>query len=114
MQFLVYIGCAFSRTGSASQKTTVDQEDHLKLVKSFNGDRYFESKVSDAVNSTDTLGFNASGTFLGPSGSQTSSTYKARDSRGHCYSRTITAAAQKLTSVVDGQSCGQGDDHDDQ
>lgn len=93
--------------GSASQKTTVDQEDHLKLMKSFNGDRYFESKVSDAVNSTDTLGFSASGAFLGPSGSQTSETYKAKDSLGNCYSRTLTATAQKLTSVTDGQGCGE-------
>lgn len=99
--------------GSASQATTVDQKYLFKESKSLNGFSYDEKKVSDAVNTTDTLGFSSSGALIGPSGSQSMETYRAKDSSGQCYSRTITAAAQKLTAVTDGQGCKQdGDQHD--
>lgn len=100
--------------GSASQVTTVDQKDLFRESKNINGFRYYENKASEAVNTTDTLSFSSSGAFLGPSGSQSIGTYSAKDSLGHCYSRTITAAAQKLTAVTDGQGCRRDrDDHDD-
>lgn len=97
--------------GSLNQTTTVDQRNLISESRSLNGFEFYHSKVHETLNSTDALNFNSSGTFLGPSGSSTSQTYRFNDSLGHCYSRTLTAAAQKLTSVVDGQDC-RDDDHD--
>jgi Peptide N-acetyl-beta-D-glucosaminyl asparaginase amidase A len=100
--------------GSVSQSTTVDQKNLIGESKSFNGFRFYDNKLSNEVNSTDTLNYNSSGTFLGPSGSQTAQTYRANDTLGHCYSRTLTAAAQKLTSVIDGTGCKRSNDRDNE
>jgi len=64
----------------------------------FNGFRFYESKLSNEVNATDTLSFSSTGAFLGPTGSQIMQTYRAKGSLGHCYSRTITSAAHALTT----------------
>ena len=90
--------------GSQTQTTTVSQKDLIRESKSLNGSRFFESDLSNQLNSTDTLAFSASGAFLGPSG-RSKQTYRANDSSGHCFSRTVTAAAQVLTSVEDGSGC---------
>jgi hypothetical protein len=95
--------------GSARQITTVEQKDLINESKTLNGVRFYDSKLSNEVKATDALSFNASGAFLGPSGTQTTQTYRAKDTLGHCYSRTLTAAAQNLTSVIDGASCERRD-----
>jgi hypothetical protein len=91
--------------GSFTQATTVAQKDLIHESKSLNGFKFFDSNLSNEVNSTDTLGFSSSGALLGPTGSQSTQTYRAKDSFGHCFSRTLTAAAQVLTSVSDGEGC---------
>jgi hypothetical protein len=91
--------------GSFTQATTIAQKDIISESKSLNGFKFFDSNLSNEVNSTDTLGFNSSGALLGPTGSQATQTYSAKDSFGHCFSRTITAAGQVLTSVSDGEGC---------
>jgi hypothetical protein len=91
--------------GSETQTTTVDQKDLINESKSLNGFKFFDSNLSNEVNATDTLPFNASGAFLGPTGSKTTQTYTTNDSLGHCFSRTLTAEAQALTSVDDGKGC---------
>ena len=70
--------------------------------------RFYDSKLSNEVHATDTR----SGASFGPSGNQTTQTYRANDSLGHCYSRTLTAADKKLTSVIDGTGCKRSDDRD--
>lgn len=95
--------------GSASQTTTSDQKYLVDEKDELNGKPRYQSHVSNEVNAADTLSFDTSGVFQGPSGSSTSQTYRSRDSRGHCYSRTITATAQKLASVTDGQGCSDRD-----
>lgn len=91
--------------GSLNQTTTVDQRNLISESRSLNGFEFYHSKVHETLNSTDALNYDSSGKFLGPSGSSTTQTYRFKDSLGHCYSRALTAAAQKLTSVVDGQGC---------
>jgi hypothetical protein len=91
--------------GSFTQATTIAQKDLISESKSLNGFKFFDSNLSNEVNSTDTLGFSSSGALLGPTGSQTTQTYSAKDSFGRCYSRTLTAAGQVLTSVSDGEGC---------
>jgi hypothetical protein len=99
--------------GSATQATTVGQKDLVSETKSLNGHKFYESDLSNQVNSTDTLDFNSSGALTGNTGSKASGTYTAKDSLGNCFSRTITAEAQVLTSVEDGKKCksdhGQND-----
>jgi hypothetical protein len=93
--------------GSVTQATTVAQKDLVSESKSLNGFKFYDSNLSNEVNATDTLNI-TSGGALGNSGSKTTQTYSANDSLGNCYSRTITAVAQTLTSVEDGKDCKPG------
>lgn len=95
--------------GSFSQAVTSDQQDLVGETQSVNGNRAYESSLKNEVNATDTLKWDSSGNFLGPTGSKTTQTYRFKDSFGHCYDRTLTAEAQKLTSVSNGPGC---EDHD--
>ena len=91
--------------GSVNQTTTTSQKDLMQSAQDINGFKVFDSDLDNEVNATDTLKFDSSGNFLGPFGSSTTQTYKSNDSLGNCYSRTLTASAQKLASVTDGQGC---------
>jgi hypothetical protein len=97
--------------GSAAQTTTVRQGYDRSERTSVGGWPLYESSVHETVHSTDTLPFDASGNFLGPMNSKTSETYTWKDSRRGCYSRTIKAVAQVLTSVENDPNCDH--DHDD-
>jgi Peptide N-acetyl-beta-D-glucosaminyl asparaginase amidase A len=92
---------------SEDQTTTVQQGFDTHEKTSLGGWPVYEASVHQEEKSTDTLPFDASGNFLGPMGSKTSQTYTWKDSRGGCYSRTIEAAAQVLTSVEDGKGCNE-------
>jgi hypothetical protein len=94
--------------GTATQVATIAQKDLVSESKSLNGFKFFESNLTNEVNAADTLDFNSSFIVVGNSGSKTTQTYNANDSLGHCYSRTITAVAQALTSVEDGKGCRPG------
>ena len=91
--------------GSANQTTTADQKYLVRQADFFDGKRVYESNLRNEVSATDALNFDASGTFLGPTGGKTTQRYSFRDSRGHCYQRTLTATAQKLTSIKNGREC---------
>lgn len=94
---------------SANQITSVDQSWLKDEATKLNGFPIYSSHTTNHVTSADTLPFDASGAFLGPMNSKASQTYIWKNSRGECYSRTITAAAQKLTSVTDGTACHEHD-----
>ena len=101
------IGYSFlvNADGSFSQATTSDQQ---YLVREVNTTGFGPAWVSDErnqVQATDTLNWDTTGAFLGPTGSKTTQTYRLHTSTGHCWDRTITAEAQKLTSVVGGPGC---------
>ncbi len=91
--------------GSFYQTTTSSQKDLVRSDEEINGFKAFESTLQNEVDATDTLNWDSSGNFLGPSGSTTTQTYRSNDSLGNCYSSTLTASAQKLASVTDGQGC---------
>ncbi len=90
--------------GSAVQTTTTDQKDLVNQVQSFLGFPFYESNLSNEVNATDVLNFEANGNVV-PTGAKTTQTYFYRNSLGRCYSRTLTAEAQKLVSDTNGQGC---------
>lgn len=90
--------------GSLTQSTTSEQRD-IERTSGSAGARDEESVLDNEVRATDTLSYDSGHNFLGPSGSMTTQTYRARDASGSCYSRTLKAQAQKLVSVSDGGGC---------
>lgn len=91
--------------GSFSQTTTSDQKDLVREVNNAGFGPPWVSNESNEVHATDTLNWDTSGVLIGPSGSKTTQTYRLHTSNGHCWDRTITAEAQKLTSVAGGPGC---------
>jgi len=57
------------------------------------------------VKSNDTLSFDASGNLTAAGKGSSSASYVSKDTLGDCYSRTLTAANQKLTAVTTGAQC---------
>ena len=90
----------FNPDGTVTQTTVIDQR-ALEFSGSFPGGA---TSFASERRSTDTLNYDASGNFLGPSGSQASAAYVAHGPDG-CFSRTLAAQAQKLTAVKDGANC---------
>jgi hypothetical protein len=89
--------------GTATQVTMSDQRD---LERSTRGDADGHARSLDNhVHATDTLQFDTSLHVVGNSGSQTTQSYRVEDFNGDCYSRTLTAQAQRLVAVQDGQGC---------
>ena len=91
--------------GSFSQTTSSDQQDLVREVSTSGENGAVVSNLHNEVTATDTLNWDTSGNFLGPTGSKTTQTYRLKTSPGSCYDRTLTAAAQKLTSVTNGPGC---------
>ncbi|MBB5344796.1 peptide-N4-asparagine amidase [Tunturibacter empetritectus] len=95
--------------GTFTQVVSSNQQNLHTDSKSFNGFQYFQSNTHEQVNSQDTLQFNPDFTVSAPGVGSSSASYRSNDSLGDCYSRSLTAADQKLTSVTDGKGCH---DHD--
>jgi len=92
--------------GSLDQTVTVDQRYDVQDARGGNGGDSGLSRVSNAIHSADTLLFDPSGALTGFRDRNSSQTYSARDAGGYCYNRSITAVDGLLTSVSDGQGCG--------
>jgi peptide N-acetyl-beta-D-glucosaminyl asparaginase amidase A len=90
--------------GSVTQTSTSEQRD-IESDARTGGSQARVSTLSNEVQAADVLKFDASGNFLGPSRSLTTQSYRARDTDGDCYSRTLRAQAQKLVAVHDGAGC---------
>ena len=97
--------------GTSDQTTTIAQQDLVNESRKLNGWKHFSSNLSDGVNTTDTLAFDASGNLVGPMNGKSSETFFYRNSAGRCFSRTVNSVAQVLTSFVDGVGCDD-DRHD--
>ena len=91
------IAFSIAADGSASQLTTSSQEFKFDVREPF-----FASTVSNKVDSTDTLNFNASGGFTGNTGQKSSQNYSFANSRGQSYSCTLQAENRALTSASEG------------
>lgn len=91
--------------GTWYQTTTSDQKLQSTKATLVNGSQVFSSRLADEVHATDTLNWDANFNFLGPTNGHTWQTYVYKDSTGDCYSRTVSATNQKLTSVTDGAAC---------
>jgi hypothetical protein len=91
--------------GSYSQITTIDQKDLVGESLRTNGFATDSSQLNNEVHATDTRNFDSGLNSVGNTGSKSWQTYVLQDSRGACYGRTISAAAQVLVSVDDGADC---------
>jgi hypothetical protein len=91
--------------GSFSQTTTSRQQYLVREVRNTGFGPASMSNESNEVHAADTLNWDATGAFLGPTGGKTRQTYRLHTSPGRCWDRTITADAQKLTSVIGGPGC---------
>lgn len=91
--------------GSFNITTTINQSYQDALTRSNNGETSFWSVVSNTVSPSDTLEFDSSGNVTGNTGQANTQTYNTKNSKGYCYSRTLTAAGGVLTGVLTGQGC---------
>ena len=91
--------------GSFDITTTINQSYQDALTRSNNGETSFWSVVSNTVSPSDTLEFDSSGNLTGNTGQANTQTYNTKNSKGYCYSRTLSAAGGVLTGVVTGQGC---------
>jgi hypothetical protein len=90
--------------GTFSQVATVNQQNQQTDTKALNGFPLFESNNQEQVLSKDTLSFNSAQQFTGAAGNASAS-FQSNDTLGNCFSRSLTAANQVLTSVNDGKAC---------
>jgi hypothetical protein len=88
--------------GTATQVTSTDQR-HLERSTRGIGGR--GGALDNHLQATDTLLFDANRHVVANSGSRTTQSYRIADLAGGCYSRTLTAQAQKLVAVQDGEEC---------
>jgi hypothetical protein len=91
--------------GSETQTTTSNQYFEEDEAARHNGQAINFSLVQNRVTTTDTLNFNASGGFTGNSNQSSAQSYFGSNSTGYCYSRALTAAANVLTTITNGQGC---------
>jgi hypothetical protein len=94
-----------NQQGGYSVTTQVSQQWLDKTEQSQGSLAEYSSQASNTVNAKDTLLYDSSFNYLGHTGSATTQTYNSNDTNGDCYSRTLTAANQKLTSLTDGAAC---------
>ncbi|HKZ09784.1 MAG TPA: peptide-N4-asparagine amidase [Rhodanobacteraceae bacterium] len=90
--------------GSETQATTVAQQYSRQYSEAGPGGHYASTR-NQSDDAADTLGFDATGNFTGPTGQQGTQDYAFHDSRGACYSRTVAAVAGAVTQVEDGIAC---------
>ena len=89
--------------GSLAQTTSVNQQFILNRKDHTDGSAVFFSTENNHVQSQDTLAISATGNLtITPSSSQS---FLFQDSKGACFSRTLTSANSVLTGVTDGQGC---------
>jgi hypothetical protein len=91
--------------GIYSQSTTTDQKYLVGESLRTNGFATDFSQLNNEVHATDTRNFDSGLNSVGNTGSKSWQTYVLKDSRGACYGRTISAAAQVLVSVDEGAGC---------
>jgi Peptide N-acetyl-beta-D-glucosaminyl asparaginase amidase A len=106
--FTIDLAESFLSNGDVPQVTSIDQQYEKSELDTLEGFPVFQSNESNDVKTQDSTEFVFSngGYSLGPSTGQSSKqTYIYSDSRGDCYSRTLTAADLLLTKVENQQDC---------
>lgn len=84
--------------GVLYQNTSIDQEYKLSTEENFPGFAAFSSFIDEVTKAQDDLNLS---TFA-PSNTSSSQSYESHDSRGACYSETLTSANNVLAGVTHG------------
>jgi hypothetical protein len=93
--------------GTAAQTTSIDQR-FERAQTALGGSGLFDASiVSSHVAPSDTRNFDINGVFTGSTGQVSAQQFFSADAHGNCFSRDITAAAGRVTAVVDGHECGR-------
>ena len=95
----------YNTDGTYTQTVTSNQKDVVSESKSINGFEFFHTGYDEEVESTDKLQLDASFNVTAAGTGHSAASYESKNSLGECYSRSLTAANQKLTSVADGAAC---------
>jgi Peptide N-acetyl-beta-D-glucosaminyl asparaginase amidase A len=95
----------YNDDGSGVQTTSVNQYDERDQEARHNGQPTSFSLLKNRVTTTDALDFNSSYEITGNQNQSSAQNYFAADSKGYCYSRDLTAAANILTSIANGRGC---------
>ncbi len=90
--------------GSGAQTTSIDQKFESQDAR-VGGGRPTLAAVSNAVKSTDTLLFNASGAVTGYQDRKSSQDYSAYSTEGICYQKKVEAVNGVVTAVSSGGIC---------
>jgi hypothetical protein len=107
--FTINLSDTFLSNGDVPQVTSIKQQYEKSEIDTLEGFPLFQSSESNEVATQDSTEFVFSngGYSLGPSTGQSSmQTYIYKDSRGDCYSRTLSAVDLLLTKVENQQECG--------
>lgn len=106
--FTINLTDTFLSNGDVPQVTSIDQQWEKDETSTLAGFPIYRASASNEVKTQDSTEFvfENGGYYLGSSSGQSSEqTYRTNDSRGSCYSRTITAANLLLTGVEDQKDC---------
>ncbi len=98
-------GYTVNADGTSAQVVSSNQQYVEKNATTLEGLPLTSSSVTEQVQSSDTLNFNASGalTSVGPTAS--SASYTSVSAPGRCFHRTLTAANRALTGVTESTAC---------
>ena len=102
---LLNITLLFNPDGSITQTTTINQYNERDQTVRHNGKVTLSSLIQNRVTTTDALDLNSSFQITGNQNQSSAQNYFKTDSTGYCYSRDITAAANVLASITNGQGC---------
>ncbi|RDD81036.1 peptide-N(4)-(N-acetyl-beta-glucosaminyl)asparagine amidase [Dyella tabacisoli] len=91
--------------GSNSSTTTVHQGYEKHDTHRLFGIDLYSAKVSNSVDSADTLNFNASGALTSHNGQHSTQAFAFRDSLGSCYRTDLSTLSGALATYSEGQGC---------
>ena len=101
----VDIGLLFNPDGTIDQTTAINQNFDRNQEATLNGQVTSFSFLHDGVTPTDTLVFDSNFNLIGHQDQSSAQKYYEYNLTGYCYSRSITAANNVLTSISDGVGC---------
>ncbi len=90
--------------GSLNIRTYVKQQKSDTVRSPMGANSANPVVVSEAVESTDTLHYNAAGVYLGHDGAASAS-YGAKDASGRCTARSVTSTGVVLTGAEQSEAC---------
>ncbi len=91
--------------GTGTQVVTVDQGNFRTDITARDAYTFDIGSTDELVHSTDTLQFSAAGALLAPGIGTSTASFVHTGANGGCFSRTLEAKNQVLTSVTDGARC---------